>query len=290
MNLIVGCGYLGSRVARLWCEAGKPVAAITRSAERAGQLEQAGIQPLIGDVTDPRSLMNIREYLSRVDTVLYAVGFDRAAGRSMSEIYVDGLKNVLNALPDGTRRFIYISTTGVYGQSNGEWIDEESPCEPTREGGNVALAAEQTLQQHWLGNRAIILRCAGIYGPGRVPRSAELLAAKAVTASPDGYLNLIHVEDAARVVLAVEEQIEPPRLYLVSDGHPVRRRDYYTEAARLLGAPPPVFAPPDDADFVGRRGNTDRRVSYARLRCEVSVRLEYPSYREGLAAILGGEQ
>ena len=160
------------------------------------------------------------------------MGFDRGAGKSIKEVYVDGLKAVVQALPADIGRIIYVSSTGVYGQSSGEWVDEGSPCEPTRDGGKACLQAEAFLQSGRFGDRTIILRLAGIYGPDRVPRKADLIANKSFPTT--GHLNLIHVADAASTVLAAEERAGLPSLYVVSDGTPVLRSDYYDELRRLL--------------------------------------------------------
>jgi nucleoside-diphosphate-sugar epimerase len=276
VRLVVGCGYLGERVARLWRDEGARVVVLTRSQRRAEELRAQGYKPLVGDVTDPASLK-----LPAAETVLFAVGHDRAAGKSIETVYVDGLRNVLAALPAQPQRFIYVSSTGVYGQTEGEVVDEDSPCRPTREGGRACLAAEQLLQASSLQDRAIILRLAGIYGPGRIPRATDIRAGQPIAAPADGIINLIHVDDAARIVVAAE-QISPPRRYVVSDGHPVERRAYYEELARLLNAPSPTFAPPSAEAHVTQRAGSDKRVSPARLFADLGVTLKYPSYREGL--------
>jgi nucleoside-diphosphate-sugar epimerase len=288
MKLVVGCGYLGSRVARLWRAQNESVAVVTRSAERAGRLQADGYVPVVADVTDPASLKLLDE-LGSIDTVLYAVGFDRAAGKGMREVYVEGLRALLDTLPTSVERIIYISTTGVYSQNDGGWIDESSVCQPAREAGRVFLEAESLLTEHALGPRAIILRLAGIYGLGRIPRRNELLSGQPVTAAADAWLNLIHVDDAARIVLAAEKQVRPPRVYLVADGHPVRRRDYYAQASRLLKAPPPVFSNLEPQVQEDRRGITNRRVNIARLTSEVRFDFQYPSFREGLRACIAQE-
>jgi nucleoside-diphosphate-sugar epimerase len=286
MKLVVGCGYLGSRVAGLWHARGERVAVVTRSGNRASEFQRAGYLPVVADVTEAASLDGVRK-LGEIDTVLYAVGYDRAAGRTRREVYVDGLGELLDALPSSVKRFMYISTTGVYGQTDGSWIDQDSPCQPASEGGRVCLEAESLLRRHSIAARAIILRMAGLYGSGRIPRREELIAGKPLTADPDGWLNLIHVEDAASVVLAVETQVEPPHTFLVSDGKPVVRREYYAEAARLLGAPPPVFAREEDRGPSDTRGNTDKRVNNARLIIEIGYQLRFPTYKQGLAASIG---
>src|SRR5580704_1116343 len=110
-KLIFGCGYLGRRVAALWRQAGHEVYAVTRFSDHARAFERAGLMPIIADVTLPASLKS----LPAVEKVLYAVGYDRTAGRSLEEVYVHGLAAVLDALPADTPRLIYISSTGVYG-------------------------------------------------------------------------------------------------------------------------------------------------------------------------------
>ncbi len=283
-RLIVGCGYLGLRVARRWLKNGDEVYALTRSPSHATQLRELGLHAAVGDVTRPESLGD----LPAVETVLYAVGYDRGAEASMREVYVEGLRNTLEALGDNPRRLIYISSTSVYGQSDGSWVDERSPCEPVTEGGHICLEAEQRLRRDALGSRSIILRLAGIYGPGRVPRIATLQAGEPIAAVQSGYLNLIHVADAATVVLAAESHATSD-LYAVSDGHPVQRGDYYTELARAVSAPPPRFVEPPANHPAALRASSSKQVRNRRMLDELSVELKYPSYQEGLAAIVAGE-
>jgi nucleoside-diphosphate-sugar epimerase len=187
---------------------------------------------------------------------------------------VDGLANVLAGLPP-PGRLVYVSSTGVYGQA-GDEVDESAPTEPADEAGRVVLEAERLLRR--AGSALIILRFAGLYGPGRLIGAQRLRIGEPVPGDPDGWLNLIHVDDGARAVRAAAERGEPGTVYNVSDGHPVRRRDFYAHLAGLLGAPAPRFEPEPGA----RAGN--RRVSSRRLREELGVVPAYPSYVEGLAA------
>jgi len=282
VKLIFGCGYLGARVAQRWVDAGDRVYAITRSDQRTADLRARGIEPIVADVTTPRSL----NLLPVAETVLWAVGYDRTAGVPIEEVYIEGLRHALAALPRDTGRVIYISSTGVYAQDDGSWVDESSECRPRRAGGQACLAAEQLLAADRLGVRTVVLRLAGIYGPGRIPRCDELVAGRPLAAPAEGFLNLIHVEDAVDVVLLAERKVQPPRTYVVSDGRPVERRGYYTELARLLGAGPPTFAPPVTKSPAQVRAGTNKRIRTERLFKELKPRLKYPSYREGLAAIL----
>lgn len=282
-KLIIGCGYLGQRVAALWRAQGDEVFATTRNRERFPELMSLGLQPIRFDVTA------VNEPLPCVQTVLYAVGFDRAAGVAMREVYVEGLRKSLDALPSSVERIIYISSTGVYGQNDGSVVDEESPTEPAREGGQVVLAAERTLRDHPLGKCAIILRLAGIYGPGRLPRLDAIRAGEPLVTPTDSYLNLIHVDDAARIVLLVEQHATPPRTYLVADGHPVKRRSFYQEIARRLGLPRPNFVEPSPENPAPSRAESNKRLDLRRLLTELPVQLQYPNYRHGLKEILCDE-
>jgi len=282
-RLIIGCGYLGTRAAALWSGQGDEVWALTRSPARSEEFRSRGWHPLAGDVTDPQSLPIWPE----VDTLLYAVGFDRAAGRPIREVYVEGLRNVLTTLPDSLSRVIYISSTGVYGETAGDVVDEASRCVPSRDNGRACLAAEELVRADpRFGSRSIILRLAGIYGPGRVPHRDLLERGQPLPVVADGYLNLIHVDDAARCVLTVAERGTAPNLYLVSDGQPVVRRDYYQDIARLLQAPEPRFEPPAADSPVALRAQASKRVSNEKLVRELGFTFQYPTARAGLTAIL----
>ncbi len=270
-----------SGYARRWRDAGHDVYVVTRSAGRADEIQLQGYRPVVADVTRPETLHE----LPVADTVLFAVGFDRANQKSIQEIYAGGLRNVLAALPAGTGRVIYISTTGVYGSADGDWVEETTPPNPQREGGRASLAAEQTLAEHPLGRNGVVLRLAGLYGPGRIPFVKELREGKAIPAPTDGWLNLIQVDDAAAVVVAAERLApfdDGPRLYCVSDGEPVERGEFYRAVARQIGAPLPQFVDPDPNSPRAARAESNRRISNARMMADLRVTLAYPNYRAGL--------
>ncbi len=283
-RLVVGCGYLGRRAAELWRDAGDEVFVTTRSPERAAQFRADGFQAIQVDLTQSTKWPSF----PAAATVLFAVGFDRHAGVEMRTVYVDGLRRTLDALPANVGRFIYISSTGVYGQSQDEVVDEDSPTEPTRQGGKICLEAESLLRSHPVGARAIILRLAGIYGPGRIPRLDAIRAGEPLALPTEGFLNLIHVEDAARIVLLAAELARPPRTYLVSDGHPLKRSAYYNEVARRLNAPRPTYVEPGE-NAAATRAEASKRLDIRRLLTELPVTLKYPNYKHGLKAILADE-
>jgi nucleoside-diphosphate-sugar epimerase len=239
--------------------------------------------PWVGNVTRPETLPR----LPAVDTVLWSVGFDRDVAQTIHDVYVHGLRHFLEALPSPVGRLIYISSTGVYGQTDGSWVNETTECRPQRYGGQVFLAGEQLLLQSEFADRSVILRLAGIYGPARLPRLAQLRASQPIDTAPQNLLNLIHVDDAAHVVQqAAARALQLPRVFLVADGRPVVRAEFYAEAARLFGTPPAVFRSVPGGGLADRRGRGHKRVCNDRMRTELGTRLRYPSYREGLAAIL----
>lgn len=275
-RLIVGCGYLGERLASRWLAAGSRVWGLVRTPSRLARLSAAGVEPIVADVAAPLPLPALPE----VDTVVWAVGFDRTAGRSYREVHVDGLRRLLDALA-GNPRLIFVSSTGVWGRVDGQRVDEATPPHPDREAGRVLLEAEALLGGHPKG-RGTVLRLAGIYGPGRLPRIDDLRASRPLEADPDSWLNLIHVDDAAAVVIAVADHAGPGPLYVVSDGRPVRRRDFYARLADLVGSPPPNWIPP----AADARGG-DKRVDPRRLFAEIGPAFSHPDAIAALAGIPG---
>jgi len=277
--LVFGCGYLGIRVAESLVFSGNRVWATTRNPEKAERLSGAGMTPVMADWCDPMTLGK----LPQVGRVLVSVSYDRGGTRSRRESQLGGLSNLMAVLHPSTR-VCYISTTGVYHQGDGSWVDESSEADPTREGGQIHLEAEKLLRST-RPSGSVVLRLAGIYGPGRVPRAADVLAGRPIASREDGFLNLIHVEDAAAA--AIQSWVAPSHpLYLISDDHPVRRGDCYREIAAQTGSPEPTFVAPADGSSKSARSDSNKRVRNVRMKAELLRELRYPTYREGLADVL----
>ncbi len=295
-KLIIGCGYVGLQVAQKWLEQGHTVSALTRSELHADKFTTLGIKPIIGDITQPESLKN----LPQTDTLLYAVGFDRSANRSRHEIYVTGLNHVLSEIKGRTQKIIYLSSTSVYGQSSGEWVDETSECTPQRENGQICLEAEQLFEKQGLISaeedltisRAVILRLAGIYGPGRLlARMEQIKAGEPLLGRPDAYLNLIHVTDIVNTILKFDTDIKLESHYLVSDNCPITRQEYYETLAFILNAPLPQFATEatrqgamksNRSNSTERAAGLNKRCNNRKLRGIPGLELVYPTIKEGL--------
>ncbi len=272
--LILGCGYLGERVACNSQAGGHSIHVLTRSEDRKRSFEARGWHAIVGDAAEPESLRG----LPACDVVLHAIGFDRRGPHSKRAVYVDGLENLLRSPAGESTRWISISSTSVYGQSQGEWVDEESTCAPSAEGGRICLEAE-ALVAAWrdrTGRTASVLRLSGIYGPGRLlARAQQLRAGEALSGRGDAWLNLIHVDDAARAVCHVAGMAEPPQRLLVSDDRPLQRQEYYSLLAQLADAPGPRFtAAETETDL-------NKRCSNRRLRA-LPLDLTYPTIETGL--------
>lgn len=270
-GLIFGCGYLGKHVASHWRQLGRRVLAVTRTARQL----PAGVEPIVADILNPPALKS----LPAVDTVVYAVGFDRASGSTMRAVYVDGLANVLAALPP-PKRFLYVSSSSVYGQTDGGWVDENSPTSPQEDSGRIVLNAEAVLRARLPAS--VIMRFAGIYGPGRLLRRATIEAGTPIVGDADKWLNLIHVEDGANALLAAEQHGQPGHVYNVCDDHPVRRRYFYATLAQVLGAPAPRFETPPPDQPTPPHEKANRRVNNRRMKEELGVALRFPDYDQGL--------
>jgi len=282
-RLVVGCGYLGSRVASRWLAAGDRVFGITRSPARATELAAIGITPIVHDVTAAPDSPQGRTLhgLPPLDTVFWAVGFDRASGTTHRDVHVDGLARLLDALA-GSPRVILSSSTGVWGDEGGGIVTEDTPTNPSREAGRVLVEAESLLRSHAKGP-GVALRFAGLYGPDRLPRLDDLRAGRPIAADPGSWLNLIHVDDAATVVRAVAAAASVQPLYVVSDGHPVLRRDWYGHLAAITGSPEPTW----DSSLPRTRG-ADKRVDPALLFRDMPITLAHPDPLRGIEAVLLG--
>ena len=271
--LVVGCGDLGGRVARLAAARGDEVL----GARRTAGLVPDGVEPLVLDVTDPASI----ELPDGLDAFVYAVAASERTDDAYRAAYPVGLHAVIDSLPEPARvRGIFISSTAVHGASDGSWVDEVSDPAPTSFSGQRLLEAERVLAAAPLA-AASSLRLGGIYGPGRTFLVRSVEESTAELASHIEWTNRIHVEDAARAVLHVLGLVPMPSLVEVVDEEPAPRAEVLSFLAEKLGRPsPPV------GDTPAPRG-MGKRVSSALL-ARSGFSWRYPTYREGYGALIGG--
>ncbi|MEP7056957.1 MAG: SDR family oxidoreductase [Caldimonas sp.] len=284
--LIVGCGDVGMRVAKLLRGRWR-VLALTSSADRVATLRAAGVLPLVGDLDRPASLARLADL---ADAVLHLAP-PPPSGRTDPRT-----ANLLRALARGSRvrRIVYASTSGVYGDCAGARIDETRAPNPATDRARRRLDAETRLR--WFGRafgaRVTLLRIPGIYAidrPGGDPRERIARGTPVLVASDDVYTNHIHADDLARACVAALHRGRAQRALNVSDDSELRMGDYFDLVADIHGlARPPRIARADAErhfapmamSFLGE----SRRLDNTRLVRELRLRLRYPRVDDGLRA------
>ena len=288
--LIAGCGDVGTVLGQSLHAAGHEVWGLKR---RPADLPPA-IRPLAADLADPATLTRLP---SNLDVIVYsaaAAGFSEAQYRTA---YTDGVRNLLSALRETgqqPRRVLFASSTSVYAQHRGEWVDEDSPAEAASFSGRCIRAGERLLwDSPW---PAVAVRFGGIYGPGRTRLIDGVRAGTATRPTGDPiYTNRIHRDDCARVLAHLIELPDPERLYIAVDDEPAPLDEVLRWLAGQLGVPEPApatgFQAKPGAEASGdaaSRLRASKRCRNARLRAS-GFRFRYPSYRDGYGALLRGE-
>lgn len=297
--LIIGCGYVGQELIRrlrgqsagiaVW--SGQPVSVLTRSQQQADLLRKLGVQPIIGHWLRPESLPTAPKATRVLVSVPHRTDSVAGLPDDSCQHHALGLKNLVSWLSLSRQepvdlRIIYLSTTGVFGSPQpGELVSESTPVSPTRPGPRLAVAAEDWLCQRRSVLTSIVLRLAGIYGPGRVPLIESLKSGQPLAVPRAGTLNLIHVQDAARAIEWLLMAQKPQATYLLSDCHPVERQEFYGFIAQQSGLGEPQFVEPVEGNSRLRRA-TDKRVDSSLFWLESGLQPLYPDYRSGLKAIL----
>jgi nucleoside-diphosphate-sugar epimerase len=281
--LCFGLGYSASFLTRLLRQDGWRVLGTTRSKEACDRLAQEGIEAHLFDRERP--LATIDALLSAATHVLSSVPPD-AAGDPVLDRHGREL-----AAARQLRWIGYLSTTGVYGDRAGGWVDESSALLPTGQRGRQRLAAEtRWLDLHRQWQRPMhIFRLAGIYGPGRNALATVRSGRAQRIDKPGQVFSRIHVADIAAALRASMSRPNPGAVYNLCDDDPAPPAEVIAFACNLLGVPPPPLAPFETAELseMARSFYADnKRVSNHRIKVELGMTLRYPSYRDGLAALL----
>lgn len=284
MPLIVGCGYVGRRLAERLRGRGERVTGVVRSEASAGQLRAIGLEAVQADLDSSRPALPT-DHLR-----IFYLAPPPARGRRDPRLgrFLAGL-----AGKGEPRRIVYISTTGVYGDCGGDWVDESRPVAPVAERSMRRWDAEQRLRA-WSdagGGELVILRVAGIYGPGKLPLERLRQGVPMVRECDAPWTNRIHVDDLVSVLLAAMDRAAPGSLYNVSDGHPGTMTDYFNRVADLTGLPRPPMIDLAEAEQRLSPGmlsylRESRRLSNRKLLDELDLELAHPSLDTGLPACL----
>ena len=282
--LVLGCGYVGERLASTALARGMRVTGTTRSPERAGTLGGAGIDAVVA--ASPLELPD--ELLADCDGILDSIPLHQSEKglRAPQSDWLPALAPRMRHM----RWAGYLSTTGVYGDAGGAWVDESSPCHPHSARGIGRLEAEAAWRDS--GLPAEVFRIAGIYGPGRnlIGRLRQG-GYRAAAWQPPHWSSRIHVDDIVAALLVAMGLPRPGRVVNLADDCPLPHADYVSELARMVGAPPPEIL---DAERAERElppaalafFRDNKRVCNRLLHRELLPSLRYPSFREGIAALV----
>ena len=281
---ILGCGHVGLELGRQLTDRGHDAIGVRRSDGGIEAITEAGFEAVQADITDREAL----EAVPNVDAIVFAASSGGRGADTARKVYVDGLRTAIETFGErdaSPERLVYTSSTGVLGDHDGDWVDEETPLEPTTEKTEVLAEAERVARElpPKYGFDGTVARYAGLYGPGRY--RLERYLEGPVT---EGYLNMVHRDDAAGAVrYLLEEDLARGEVVQVVDDEPVDKWTF----ANWLAAACDVAQPPkrtkadrleetDLSEAARRRILTSKRCSNDNLR-ELGYTFSYPTYREG---------
>jgi nucleoside-diphosphate-sugar epimerase len=269
--LIAGCGYVGVATADLFHAAGWEVEGWTHSAESAAQL---GNKPYVVRAVDIAAGDAVKAAASNFNVVIHCASSGGGGAESYRRVYLEGARNLLLALRP--RTFLYTSSTSVYAQTSGEWVDEESAAEPTHETGRILRQTEELVRQ----NGGLVGRLAGIYGPGRSALLRKFLSGEASLEEGDQrHLNQAHRDDIAAALLHLVTKPNESQIFNVTDDQPLTQRQCYEWLAAELNRPLPPAA---TRGGERKRGASNKRVSNRKLSA-LGWEPKFPTFQVGMA-------
>ncbi len=282
--LIIGCGYVGLPLGAELARRGHEVVGVRRTAEGAEELRSADITPMVADVTKPDTLAAL---LGPFDWVVNAVSSTKGGAPEYRAVYLEGTRHLLDWLATHPpQKYIHLSSTSVYGQTDGSLVNETAPTTPANETSQLLVETEQLLLASARERNfpAVILRAAGIYGPTRGHLFQQLLRDEARIAG-DGarVLNMIHLDDVVGSIIAALERGQAGDVFNAADDESVSQLEFFRWLAAKLNKPLPPFA--TEAENTARkRGLTNKRVANEKLKTDLGYTFKYPTFREGYAS------
>ncbi|MES3517793.1 MAG: SDR family oxidoreductase [Natronomonas sp.] len=286
-TVVLGCGYVGLELCRQLRARGEDVVGVRRSEAALSEIEATGATAVAADVTDVESLAAVPD----ADSLVFAASSGGRGADAARRVYVDGLRTAIDVFAERDEppeRLVYTSSTGVYGDHGGDWVDETTPLDPTTEKTKVLAEAER-ITREYAPDRGIdgaVARFAGLYGPDRYRLQRYLEGP--VT---EGYLNMIHRNDAAGVVRFLLTTAREEELLLAVDDEPVEKWAFADWLADACGVEPPPKRTKADrleddlSEPATRRILTSKRCSNDRLR-RLGYDLQYPTFRDGYQAAI----
>ncbi len=282
--LIVGCGYVGLPLGAELVRQGHEVFGLRRSESAHGAMTAAGLHPLAGDITRPADLAALP---GPFDWVVNLVSSAKGGAEEYRAAYLHGTRNLLDWLSKAPpKKFVYTSSTSVYGQTDGSLVKETSPAEPASGTGKLLVQTESNLLEAAREKKfpGVILRVAGIYGPGRGHLFQQFLRNEAkIEGKGERIVNMIHLDDLVGIILGVLKDGKAGEIYNAVDDEPVAQIHFFRWLSETLGKWMPPFAGPEEP-ATRKRGVTHKKVSNRKLKMELGYIFRYPTFRQGYTA------
>lgn len=282
--LIVGCGYVGVALGTELVRQGHEVFGLRRTVKIDDDLVAAGIRPLVGNVTQPPDLAALP---GPFDWVVNLVSSTKGGVNEYREAYLKGNENLINWLSSSPpRKFVYTSSTSVYGQTDSALVKESSPIEPVSETSKVLVETEQVLMEAARTRQfpGVILRVAGIYGPGRGHLFQQYLKNEArIAGKGDRIVNMIHIDDLVGMIITTLKNGRSGEVYNAVDDEPVAQIHFFRWLSETLGKWMPPFAT-EQENANRKRGLTNKKVSNRKIKMELGYQFKYPTFRQGYTA------
>ena len=282
--LLVGCGYVGLALGTELVKQGHQVLGVRRSAVADAEMKSAGITPLPADLARPEDLAKLP---GPFDWIVNTVSSAKGGVEEYRQVYLQGTRNLLYWLSASPpKKFVYTSSTSVYGQNDGSLVQETSPTEPASETGRVLVETENLLRAAAQQGKfpAVILRVAAIYGPGRGQLFLRFLKNEAeIAGNGERILNMIHRDDLVGVLIGALKSGRPGEIYNAVDDEPVAQIHFFRWLSQRLGKPMPPFSS-EAGNGARKRGFTSKKVSNRKLKMELGYRFKYPMFRQGYTA------
>jgi len=282
--LIVGCGYVGLALGTELVKQGHHVLGVRRSAVADAEMKSAGITPLPADLARPEDLAKLP---GPFDWIVNTVSSAKGGVEEYRQVYLQGTRNLLQWLSASPpKKFVYTSSTSVYGQNDGALVQEASRTEPASETGRVLVETENLLRAAAQQGKfpAVILRVAAIYGPGRGHLFLRFLKNEAeIAGNGERILNMIHRDDLVGVLICALKSGRPGEIYNAVDDEPVAEIHFFRWLSGRVGKPMPPFSS-EAGNGARKRGFTSKKVSNHKLKMELGYQFKYPTFRHGYAA------
>lgn len=277
-TLIIGCGYVGEALGQRLIALGHDVTGIRRSSEHNDRLARLGIRPVNLDIT--RETEFGKKLDGQYDWAVIAASSSRGGEEAYRKVYGLGSKHVAQWLKTaGTQSVVFISSTSVYRQTNGEWVSENDADTPQNITTNILLEAEQNILE--AGPAVAILRSSGIYGPGRGHLFRQFMnGTAAIEGDGKRFLNMVHLDDLVKAIILALELVGRRGIYNITDDEPVTQLNFFKWLSETTGRPMPPFVPEPNPSTAKRR-ITNKRVSNKLIKKTFGLLHNYPTFREG---------